>query len=196
MAEPLRDGDSVGRSGESPQGRSLGAYFSMLVMGLGALGTLGIFALMLLINGDVIGRVLFNSPVPGVPEMVQMGVVAIVYLQLGQALASGRFTRSDPFYARIARRYPRVGCALSSVFHLTGAALMSLILAGEVPRLIEAVTQGEYFGHRGVFVAPRWPVELAIVLGCAVTAAQFLLMAWRDLRGIPGSAQPGSGAAR
>jgi len=195
MAEPLRDGDSVGRSGESPQGRSPGAYFSKLVMGLGALGTLGIFALMLLINSDVIGRALFNSPVPGVPEMVQMGVVAIVYLQLGQALAGGRFTRSDPFYARIVRRYPRFGCALSAAFHLTGAVLMGLILAGEVPRLIEAVSQGEYFGHRGVFVAPRWPVELAIVLGCAVTAAQFLVMAWRDLRGMPGSAQPGSVAA-
>lgn len=196
MAEPLRDGDSVDGAGESPQGRSPGAYFSMLVMGLGALGTLGILALMLLINSDVLGRALFNAPVPGVPEMVQMGVVAIVYLQLGQALAGGRFTRSDPFYARIARRYPRFGRALGTVFNLTGAVLMSLILAGEVPRLIAAVIQGEYFGHRGVFVAPRWPVELAIVLGCAVTAAQFLVMAWRDLRGMRGGASRPAGGDR
>jgi len=156
----------------------------MLVMGLGSLGTLGIFALMLLINSDVIGRAVFNSPVPGVPEMVQMGVVAVVYLQLAQALAGGRFTRSDPIYVRILRRYPRFGRVLSAAFNLTGAALMGLILSGEVPRLIGAITQGEYIGHRGVFVAPRWPVELTIVLGCAVTAVQFLLMAWRDLRGI------------
>lgn len=190
MTESSPIGESVRDAlGEPLQSRSPKSYFSMLVIGLGALGTLGIFILMVLINTDVVGRALFNSPVPGVPEMVRMGVVMVVFLQVGQSLAGGRFTRSDAIYSRILARNPRLGRAFGALFNLTGAVLMGLILAGEMPRFIDAIVQGQYVGHRGVFVAPRWPVDLTIVLGCAVSAVQFLLMAWSDLRGIRGAAR-------
>ena len=65
-----------------------------------------------------------------------------------------------------------------------------LILYGAAPRFSEALTQGYYVGHRGVFVAPRWPVDLAIVIGCAVTSLQFLVMAWREFRGLRGASGP------
>lgn len=175
-------------SAEPPKGDSASSYFSKLVVVLGSIGTVWIFALMVLINTDIFGRALFNSPVPGVPEMVQMSIVAIVFLQIAHALAAGRFTRSEAIYSRLMERAPRVGHVLGVLFNLTGAALMSLILYGTIPRFVDAVAQGYYFGHRGVFTAPRWPIELIIIIGCAVTAVQFLVLTWRDLRDLRGNA--------
>ena len=44
------------------------------------LGTGLILLLVLLINSDVVGRALFGAPVSGVPEMVSLSIVAIVFL--------------------------------------------------------------------------------------------------------------------
>jgi TRAP-type mannitol/chloroaromatic compound transport system permease small subunit len=180
---PVQDATQEPSKGDSQQ-----SYFAKLVVGLGALGTVGIFLLMVLIDTDVISRALFDAPVPGVPEIVQIMVVAIVFLQVTQSLAGGRFTRSPVIHSIIVARSPHLGRVLGMLFHLTGAALMGLILAGEIPRFIDAVVQGQYFGHRGVFVVPRWPLDLTVALGSLVCAMQFLLMAWRELRGTGGNA--------
>lgn len=175
---PQRDAKQEPRKGGSGH-----SYFAKLVLGMGALGTIGIFLLMVLINTDVISRALFDAPLPGVPEIVQITVVAIVFLQVSQSLAGGRFTRSPVIHSIISARKPRLGRLLGILFNLTGAALMGLIVAAEIPRLIEAISQGQYFGHRGVFVVPRWPLDLAVALGSLVCAVQFVIMAWRDFRG-------------
>ena len=49
-----------------------------------------IFVLMVVINVDVIGRTLFTKPLPGVPELVRLSIVAIVFLQIGSTLRAGR----------------------------------------------------------------------------------------------------------
>lgn len=184
MTAAPRKGEAVPEATAGlPRGGPARSCFSKVVVGLGALGTVGIFLLMVLINADVLGRAVFDRPLPGVPEIVQMAVVAIVFLQVSQALAGGRFTRSPVVHSAIVARAPRLGRALGALFNLTGAVLMGMILTGEVPRLWEAIVQHEYFGHRGVFVAPRWPVDLTVVVGCAICAVQFLLMAWDDLLG-------------
>ena len=58
-------------------------------------GTLLIVAVMLLVNADVIGRGAFDAPVSGVPEMVSMSIVAIVFLQIAQTFRTGRLTRTE-----------------------------------------------------------------------------------------------------
>lgn len=171
---------------EPSKGGSLHSYFGKLVLGMGALGTIGIFFLMVLINTDVVSRALFDAPLPGVPEIVQVTVVAIVFLQVTQSLAGGRFTRSPVIHSIIIAHRPRLGRLLTLLFHLTGAALMGLIVAAEIPRVVDALAQGQYFGNRGVFVLPRWPLDLTVALGSLVCAVQFLVMAWRDFRGTGG----------
>src|SRR5690606_9515711 len=49
---------------------------------LNVIGTLLIVAIMVLVNVDVIGRGAFDAPVAGVPELVSMSIVAIVFLQI------------------------------------------------------------------------------------------------------------------
>ena len=62
---------------------------------LNVVGTVLILGLVILVNADVIGRNLFLAPISGVPEIVSMSIVAIVFLQVSQAFRMGRFTRTE-----------------------------------------------------------------------------------------------------
>jgi len=157
-----------------------------------AIGTLIIFGLMLLINGDVWLRELFNRPIDGVPEMIELLIVAIVFLQLGDAARAGRLTRSDGLFNFVLNRKPRAGRFMGAIFDLLGAAFMLLILWGTWPIFIEAYEKNLYVGDIGRFNAPTWPVKLIIVIGCAMVLLQFVAFAWRYI--LPG--RPGGSGDR
>ena len=59
--------------------------FARVLQILSSLGTAWIFLLMLVITVDVVGRTAFTSPLPGVPELVSISIVGIVFLSLPQA---------------------------------------------------------------------------------------------------------------
>jgi TRAP-type C4-dicarboxylate transport system permease small subunit len=146
---------------------------------MNAAGTLWILALMVLINADVFGRALFNSPIAGVPEIVSLSIVGIVFLQITHTLRSGRFIRSDVLIARLAARFPRVGEAVEALHHVIGAALVAVIFVFTLRKLSRAWEIDEYIGTEGDFTAPVWPIFLIILIGCAGSFIQFLLLAWR-----------------
>ena len=54
-------------------------------------------ALALMILGDVIGRVVFNFPIPGTKEVIQNSVVVITFLQIPLAIYSGSMLRTSIF---------------------------------------------------------------------------------------------------
>ena len=156
--------------------------FGGLVESLNAVGTLCIFAVMILINFDIFGRFAFSSPLPGVKEIVELSIVGIVFLQLPHTLRVGRITRSDAAFNQLLSRFPRVAHVLSALYNLTGALLAALIVYGSVPRFASAWSDNHYIGNQGIFVAPVWPVRLIIVIGCTCLAVQFALFVWRDMR--------------
>ena len=162
-------------------GRSLPFGLQWVTSALNALGTVWILALMVLIDADVIGRDLFASPVRGVTELVTLSIVGIVFLQLADTLRVGRFTRADVLLDRLQKTRPRVADALHAVFHLVGAALMLVILWAAWDPLLESVRIKEYVGAIGVFQAPVWPVRLIMLVGLALTALVYGLLAWLDL---------------
>ena len=183
-AEPV-----AGGTGGGEPARPASAYGTPLPFGLhrvtgamNALGTLWIGALMVLINVDVVGRNLFASPVPGVPEMVALSIVGIVFLQLADTLHSGRFTRADILLDRLALTAPRAHDALHALFHIVGALLMLVILWASWEPLAESVRIREYVGAIGAFQAPVWPVRLITLLGLGMTALCYGLLAAADLR--------------
>jgi TRAP-type C4-dicarboxylate transport system permease small subunit len=157
----------------SPLDRLLGA--------LNGVGTAWIFVLMLIINADVFGRFVFNSPIDGVSEILELSIVGIVFLQLGDATRAGRLTRSDGLFTILLKRAPMIGNALGGFFDLLGALFMGLILYGSWPLFIEAYSKDLYTGTIGVFAAPTWPIKLVIIVGCAVTLLQFVAVARRHL---------------
>ncbi|MBM3568309.1 MAG: TRAP transporter small permease [Alphaproteobacteria bacterium] len=161
-------------------GREPALSFGGLLAGLNALGTVLILFLMALINLDVGLRYFFNSPIRGVPELVGLSIVAIVFLQLAHALRLGKFTRSDVLLGPLLRDRPRIGHGLQMLYHLTGAVLLGIMLWALVPLLVEAWVEDLYVGAKGDFTAPEWPVKLVLVVGSAACAIQFLLLAWQD----------------
>ena len=138
-------------------------------------GTLWIFMIMLLINADVLGRQLFNHPVPGVPEVVAQSIVAIVFLQLSDAQIRGRMIRSDVILSRIFSANKAVGRFLLSLHNLAGASLMGLMCYFTLPRLINAWVNEEYVGTMGTFTFPLWPIAAIIVLASALSSIYYLI---------------------
>lgn len=157
-------------------------WFAGGVFTLGALGTGLILVLSGLIIADVIGREVFGRAVPGVPELVAMSMVSIVFLQLGYALRSERMTRNGAFVERLRRTSPRIGHGLETLFSLAGAVVFAMICWTTIPFFVFAWTSNQYFGGMAGFFVPVWPVKAVTIVGSAAICIQFLLRGVRHFR--------------
>ena len=149
-------------------------------MGLNVVGTVLIIVMAAAVNMDVIGRDVFNSPVPGVTEFIGLSIVSVVFLQLANTLREDRHVSNDLIMATIGLYRPRVAQVFYGLFHVIGAALMALIAWYVVPILIENYDGGYYKGTAGVIEIPVWPFMATVILGAATTVVQYLLFAMRE----------------
>lgn len=161
---------------------AISVLLSPVLSSLNALGSFWIFVLMILINMDAFGRTLLAAPIDGVNEIVELSLVGIVFLQLGDSTRHGRLTRSDGFLNIVLKRRPNVGRWMSATFDFLGVVFMAIIIWGSYPILIESIERDYFIGNEGVFTAPVWPVNLVIVVGCVVTLLQFVVFIRRHLR--------------
>jgi TRAP-type C4-dicarboxylate transport system permease small subunit len=129
---------------------------------------------MLIINADVFCRFAFNAPIDGVPELVALSIVGIVFLQLGDAVRAGRLTRSDGFSNRVVARHPKLGLTLNIFYDLFGMAFFAAILVGVVPIFIDAYQNNYYAGTEGIVTIPEWPIRLILVISCITVIAVFM----------------------
>lgn len=159
----------------------LGKFFDKIVAVLNAIGTAWIFVMMMLIVADVVARFVFNSPIRGVPLIITMSIIAVVFLQLADALRAGRLTRSDMLITRMLTNRPLIGHSMQAIFHLAGVFIMTILLWHSVPFLLKAWRLNTYDGTDGEFTLPEWPVKMVIVIGAAVCTAQFFRHFLRDV---------------
>ena len=164
-------GDGAGQRRSAPL-----RIFGGLVSGMNATGSAWIVVLMLLINAEAIGRSLFNQPIIGVIEMIEISIVGIVFMQLADSLRRGVLTRSDGLYNQVMARRPAAGHVMGVVTCTLGALFMALVLTGSVPFFVDSWKNDWYIGVEGMFTAPVWPVALIIVIAITVTMIQFLIM--------------------
>lgn len=146
------------------------------------IGSLLIVGLVVLIGADVLGRNLFAAPISGVPEMVKLSIVAIVFLQAPQALKAGRMTRSDALIERINARLPKVGGAMETFFDLCAMGVIGAIFYATYPIFIKSWVRNDFVGAAGDFTAPTWPVKLMILIGAALLFLQFFARIIRRYR--------------
>jgi TRAP-type C4-dicarboxylate transport system permease small subunit len=146
--------------------------------GLNAVGSVWVAAITLLICADILGRVLFRYPLAGVPEIVKVSIVAIVWLQIPHTLKTGGHLRSD-----IVLRYlsERSRAALDLFACVLGAIIFGLLVYSGWDTMILAWEMGEFEGELPVRV-PTYPLRSIVLLGAALTALQFLLMAAEAVR--------------
>lgn len=164
---------AAGAGQTTPSGPFLRAL-DMVTQTANVVGSLLIVGLVLLITSDVLGRNLFGAPVAGVPEIVSLSIVAIVFLQAPQALLAGRLTRSDGVIDVLKARAPRVAQTLETLFDLVGMCVLGAILYSHWPIMTRAWARGDFVGAVGNFTAPTWPVKAMLALGTALLALQFL----------------------
>ena len=153
-------------------------FFSRVLDGVTAAanvtGSALILALVFLIFADVAGRNFFGLPISGVPELVSLSIVAIVFLQAPQALRAGRFTRSEGVIELLQRRMPVMTRWLETLFDLIGFGVISAIIYSHWPILLRSWQRGDFVGAVGDFTAPTWPVKAMRALGALLLALQFV----------------------
>jgi TRAP-type C4-dicarboxylate transport system permease small subunit len=158
------------------------SVLGIATMAFNALGTCLLFAQLIAINGDVISQAALNQPLIGVTEMVTLAFVAIVFLQLPYALRTGRITVSDTLFTKLKRASPRTASIVSLIYNALGAAIVGLVVYAVWPDFWKAWEDDLFIGAIGNFTAPIWPTILAILVGCALTAVQFLALVVHDAR--------------
>ena len=186
MADPIPAGTAAAKADRAPRKRgALSALFDSSVTGLNALGSVWVLFVMILVNCDAFGRTLFNRPVEGVIEIIELSIVGIVFLQIADATRVGRLTRSDGLLNISLARAPQLGRFIGALWEFLSILFMAIVLWGSVILLMGSIENNEYVGADGVFTFPEWPVKTVIVVGCTATMIQFGVFAARYLRDKP-----------
>ena len=151
--------------------------FHNLLAGCNALASVWVLFIVALVSADVIGRVAFNAPLPGVPEIVRFSIVGMVWLQMAYTLRSGNHLRTTLFLGRMPSVAQRAVLIANS---LVGIGLFVLIAWLGWIELAKSYEIGAFEGEHPVRI-PVWPVWAILVGGAALTAVQFALDAVRYL---------------
>jgi TRAP-type mannitol/chloroaromatic compound transport system permease small subunit len=154
--------------------------FGALLSGLNSVATIWIIVLMIVINIDVFGRTAFSAPLPGVPELVKLSIVGIIFLQLGHTLRVGRITRADTLMRPVRRHWPRVALLVRGLYSVAGVFLFGVLFEASAPLFWKSWVGGEYAGIEGYVSYPVWPVRLIILIGSACAALQYAVFVWQD----------------
>ncbi len=136
------------------------------------------FLLCFLVCADVIGRVGFNRPVKGTPEMVSFTIVIVCFLQAAYAIRSGGMIRVEVLVDHLP---PRGRAACEFFGSLVGIAFFTLVFWGSLDPIAHAWNSNEFEGE-GALRVPVWPARVVVALGCFLAALNYALLALRELR--------------
>ena len=131
------------------------------------------FLLSFVVVADVVGRVAFNSPLKGTPEMVSISIVMICFLQAGYAVRSGGMINVDFLLVRMP---PRIQSYVMAVGALLGVGFFGLVCWGAIDPAIHAWVSNEFEGE-GALRVPSWPARFIVVIGTGLAALSYALIA-------------------
>jgi TRAP-type C4-dicarboxylate transport system permease small subunit len=159
------------------------ATIGAAVGGLGRLlmvpAAIALILMMLHVNADVVGRLVFNHPVPVTIEVVSYYyMVAVIFLPLAAVEVADHHIAVDllsQHFRGALRRWTLALAALASMAYFAVLAWRSGIVAVEKLRI------GEY--EMGAVALPTWPSRLLVPIGTAAVAAVLLVKAIELLRG-------------
>ena len=144
---------------------------------LNAAATFWLFCIMVIIVLDVIGRIMFNQPLTGTPEIVKLSIVGIVFIQLPHTTFVDRLIRSDAILNRMGPSAREIMTILS---YLMGVGLCLAIVISSWSKTIESWSILEYEGE-GALRVPVYPIRSLILLGAGTTALHMLIKIGQSL---------------
>jgi TRAP-type C4-dicarboxylate transport system permease small subunit len=150
------------------------------------------FLLCFLVVADVVGRVVFNSPVKGTVEIVSLSIVVICYLQAGFAIRSGGMLNVDMFVGKAGPRGQSVFAAIGAA---AGLLFFGVICWGSFDGAAHAWRSNEFEGE-GALRVPVWPARFVLIIGTALAAfSYFLLLVQHCASAVRGEAPGATGAS-
>jgi len=142
-------------------------------------GVVLIFFMALWICSDVIGRFVFNRPIPGTPELVKCLIAAIVFLCLVHTLCQGRHVRSD----LILKRLPPWGAtSISILASLLGVIMFALVAWYSGKQFWAGWLIREYEGVQ--LQVPVYPIRFILAFCAALFSLQFAFHLLAGIRGL------------
>jgi len=141
-----------------------------LIIGLNIIATIWIFALTFYVVGDVLGRVLFRSPLPGTPELAKFSIVAITFFQIPYVLMKGRHIRTTIILDRLPGAFSQYIDTFASV---VGVIVFAMIFYGGWDLMMQAYQTGAVEGH-GALEVPTWPTRTIVEIGSLLMVILFM----------------------
>lgn len=152
-------------------------FLSAAVVGLGWLGRVGVFLLMMHVVSDTFLRYAFNNPLPGTTEYVQHWyMVGIAFLGFAAAERRGEHIEAPLIYDRLPATVQREFTFIAVL--LTIGVLLLVAWWG----WDEAMTQMERGERGGAARTTIWPTRFFVPIGAIALVGELIprLAVWRD----------------
>jgi TRAP-type C4-dicarboxylate transport system permease small subunit len=156
--------------------RNVGRFWSWYSRGLGwivratnLVSAACVLILMVLVIADILGRYLFNSPVPMTYEVGSFLMVFVVFLGLAYTQRMGAHIRVEFLTLRLS---PRVRAILDIAASVLGLLLYGIVTYQSFIWAWDSWQVGDYVA--GLINIPRWPSQFVVPLGAALLCLQFL----------------------
>ena len=134
---------------------------------LAYLGSMALFAMMLLTTVDVVGRYFFNKPVLGAFELTEFLVLILIFSFLAPSQAKKSHVAVDLVFQHLPARLRPV---IDILNHLLCLVFMSLIAYRCFVRALEIKSFGEATSNLGII---KYPFAFFVVFGCAALSIEY-----------------------
>jgi len=144
---------------------------------LGYLGMICLIGLMAMVVFEVVARYVFNRPMHGYIDIMEMMMVLLVFLTLAYCQREGGHIRMELFMTRVLRGGRRYH--LVEFFHL----LISLVGFGIIAlfAVVETLHAREIGDSTMTIYLPTWPVRLLAAIGAIFLCLRFILQMVQSL---------------
>ena len=144
---------------------------------LGKISAGFIFIMMLLVTADVFGRYVFNKPIKGTGEIVELMMVLVVFLAFAHSIFQKGNVTVDLLISRLSSR---TNAILNIVTSLGSAVILGLI----VWQLSIKGVEGVVTSHRVTLLLgiPETPIFFAAAFGGLIACVELLLQGFHSFK--------------
>lgn len=147
----------------------LGRVIGRIETGLNIAGTAFIMILMVMTAGEIIGRYLFNTPIPGYVEDAELIMAGIVFLGMAYTQRKGAHIGMDIIVDKIKGRPHHVIKAMTHVLAVIGIGIICIY---SFNLTIDAYQTNDVTPY---LQTPTWPSKLCIPIGTFFLGLRFFI---------------------
>lgn len=181
-------GSSAVLTDDSPLSRIDRALYRVEIV-FGVISGLAVLVLMFLAVVSVGGRNLFNMPLPGYVDWIQMAMPLIAFLGISYAQRDGGHIRMDILIGRLKGR---ALWAAEFVTTLATLILIALLVWGSWAHFQRSFDWGAPMWSRDSTIdiaLPLWPAKILVPIAFSVMAVRLVLQLWGYLRAFVSGAE-------